>query len=222
MLHSAVFVYTQPRRAQRVSSSFAPPFLSRIPAPQPLSSKSNAIISFTDPHPLNSAPSHRYKNIGPTPTPEARHSGLIARRCNQILFFHTLAHSFAVSCIFLLSRKTQVFFFQPVPHSLQKTSGCGGILPFLELIPLPDQSYPRSFFSCTCRDPILQTLYFEIHAGMGGVHPFLACSARLRVLNDSALSFSSSGSFTFNFQMSTSLHLLASLHPCLITSILFP
>src|SRR5260370_21015205 len=41
------------------------------------------------------------------------------------LSFHILAHSFAFSCIFLHSPKTQLFCFQSIPHSLPKTPGWG-------------------------------------------------------------------------------------------------
>ena len=57
MLHSAVFV-------ERISRAPAVPSLSRIPVPSPLSSNSYGIISFADPHHLNSVASYRYKNIG--------------------------------------------------------------------------------------------------------------------------------------------------------------
>jgi len=40
----------------------------------------------------------------------------------QVLSFHILTHSFAV---FLHLRKTQLFYFQAIPHSLPKTPGWG-------------------------------------------------------------------------------------------------
>ena len=42
------------------------------------------------------------------------------------LSFQSLAHSFALFCIFLHSPKTQLFSFQSLPHSLQKTTRGGG------------------------------------------------------------------------------------------------
>src|SRR5229473_2711783 len=43
--------------------------------------------------------------------------------------FHTLAHSFALFCIFLHLPKTQLFSFQSFAHSLPKTTGGGGTPP---------------------------------------------------------------------------------------------
>ncbi len=42
------------------------------------------------------------------------------------LSYQTLAHFFAFFCTFLHSRKTQLFYFQSIPHSLQKTTRGGG------------------------------------------------------------------------------------------------
>jgi hypothetical protein len=49
--------------AKPISSSSPALFLSRIPVPPPLSSKSHGIISFADPHHLTSIESYRSKNI---------------------------------------------------------------------------------------------------------------------------------------------------------------
>src|SRR6266851_8211995 len=46
----------------------------------------------------------------------------------QVLFFQTLAHSFAHFCVFFHSPKTQLPCFQSFPHSLQKTTR-GGVPP---------------------------------------------------------------------------------------------
>src|SRR6266849_4717705 len=40
--------------------------------------------------------------------------------------FHVRAHSFAILCTFLHSPKTQLFYFQSIAHSLQKTPGAVG------------------------------------------------------------------------------------------------
>src|SRR5713226_8342551 len=45
-----------------------------------------------------------------------------------VLCFHALAHSFALICTFLHSRKTQLSCFQSFPHSLRKTTR-GGVPP---------------------------------------------------------------------------------------------
>src|SRR5713101_2229896 len=50
--------------AKRISRLIGVPSPRRIPIPPSLSPNSHRIISFTDPHPLNSVVSYRYKNIG--------------------------------------------------------------------------------------------------------------------------------------------------------------
>src|SRR6266436_185404 len=45
------------------------------------------------------------------------------RRSIQVLCSHTVAHSFALSCSFLHSAKTQPSYFQAIPHSFTKTRG---------------------------------------------------------------------------------------------------
>jgi hypothetical protein len=59
----------------------------------------------------------------------------------------------------------------PLFATLTKTAGSASKIPILELIPLLEHSHPRSFFSCTYVEPILQVLYFHIHPWKGGVHP---------------------------------------------------
>src|ERR1700682_2981301 len=57
MLFCPVFAATHPRQSlDSLSGS--------TPAPRPLTPNSHGIISFADPHPLNSVVSYRYKNIG--------------------------------------------------------------------------------------------------------------------------------------------------------------
>ena len=50
---------------------------------------------------------------------------VVACRKDQVLSFHTLAHSLALSCTFLHSRKTQPVSFQLIPHFLPKNTGVG-------------------------------------------------------------------------------------------------
>src|SRR5260370_26638168 len=40
----------------------------------------------------------------------------------QVLFLHSLAHSFALFCAFLHRSKVQLFYFQAVPHSTSKNA----------------------------------------------------------------------------------------------------
>ena len=79
------------------------------------SAKSNEIISFADPHLLNSVISNRYKNTG---------GRVEISTCFELSPY--LSYSCALFCAFLHHRRTQPLSFQTVPHSLPKTTRGGG------------------------------------------------------------------------------------------------
>ncbi len=106
--------------AIRLSPSPAVPSPSRLPVRPPLSSNSHGIISFADPHPLNSFVSYRYKNAGGEGL-RPFHVQTFQGVSTYPLLFQILAHSFALFCAFLHSNKTQLFSFQAFPHSFPKT-----------------------------------------------------------------------------------------------------
>src|SRR5712664_71739 len=66
-------------------------------------------------------------NGGCTPAPSCQPSNLppLQRVSELSPLFSYLC---ALFCTFLRSRKTQLFYFQPIPHSLRKTPGVGGLL----------------------------------------------------------------------------------------------
>src|SRR6266567_3067820 len=50
----------------------------------------------------------------------------------QVISFQTLAHSSALFCTFLHSRKTQLFYFQSIPHSASKNTTTREVRPELQ------------------------------------------------------------------------------------------
>src|SRR5260370_40783597 len=67
--------------------------------------------------------------LSPTPCPL-----LVPSKAEGSPFF---SHSFPIFCTFLHSRKSQLFSFQAIPHSLRKTPGVGRHLPFLRSLATP-------------------------------------------------------------------------------------
>jgi hypothetical protein len=65
---------------------------------------------------------------GCTPLPTFRRSNVstFKRSTIYLLSSHTLPNSFALFCIFLHLRKTQLVSYQAIPHSFTKTPGGGG------------------------------------------------------------------------------------------------
>src|SRR5260370_42506712 len=57
--------------------------------------------------------------------PNSSHSGTAHSSLATILKFF-FSHSCALFCAFLHVRKTQLIYFQSLPHSLRKTTGGGG------------------------------------------------------------------------------------------------
>ncbi len=136
---ASVVIYRRHRRPSRHSRALPRLFPFNIPTCKP-----SNLPTFGFPYVLpssvsrNSFSCHSYENCrgvyqqfplwnSPLLT---HHSPLVISHCTQVLSFHTLAHSFALSCIFLHSRKTQLFSFQAIPHSLPKNTRVGvGPLP---------------------------------------------------------------------------------------------
>src|SRR5712692_3631308 len=112
--------------------------------------------------------------------------------------FHTLAHSFALFCVFLHLPKTQLFSFQSVPHSLQKTTRGGGTLQFdLHFFNTLSSFYapyfPSPLLSFTYELKISQPLCFDILPSNGVCPP---CASLNHYLVTSLLSSSQTRSAT--------------------------
>src|SRR5713101_291214 len=123
MLHSTVFV-------QRISRSRAVPSLSRFPVPPALFSNSHGIISFADPHHLNSVASYRYKNIGPTRLRRlAAPASSLAVAIKSFFFklLRTLLQFLTFSCT---PAKLKSFSFSQFRTLCKKHRGVGVFFPF--------------------------------------------------------------------------------------------
>src|SRR5882762_1948885 len=114
MVSFHVFAKLQSRRS---FDFFSPPH----PTPPPPSPTSHGIISFTDPHPLTTVVSYRYKNIG---------GGffLILQTLNVELSTSDLLHSSPLfSLCYTLFSATglpQPFVYQSLPHSFHRVGVC--------------------------------------------------------------------------------------------------
>src|ERR1700682_3772869 len=120
------------RQHPRPAAPFALPSTPLFPLPHlsPLLPTPSALLSATaTPQPLcNQSVTHSfYLDGGCVPLfPTCQPSNLpMFQRVSELspLF----SHSCALFCPFLHSAKTQLFYFQAIPHSLQKKNGGGGI-----------------------------------------------------------------------------------------------
>jgi len=132
MLTSLVIVSRQPDRSAPRSrhSSFSPG--TKPPVVHPLSIQQVTKCSSRNPFALKAI--HFDGGVYPllaTPLTTAIPSSvypipyLSRAQPRDPLSFRILTHSFALFCIFLHARKTQLFSFQAIPHSLAKTPGGG-------------------------------------------------------------------------------------------------
>ena len=215
MLHFRVF-------AKRICRSLAVPFLGRIPIPQQPSSKSHGINLFADSHPLNSVLSYRYKNV---------HGRGYLQLADLASFkipsrIHPSFQSLA-QCPSCNSFVFMVFHFH---------GGWGGsqdfkneIIHSLSLI--PNTLSPFFSHSCAlfCTLQSLNSFVFNRFRTIAKKPPgveggFPDSDPCLCALCVSAFHFFDQhpNKPFFNCRLSTSPHLLASLHPYLLDSILFP
>src|SRR6266849_8905257 len=128
MLAWVVIDRQQPRQAAPLASLLSTPVIP-LPHLSPLlPTPYGHSYTTTAPQPLcNQSVTHSFDLDGGVPPPALPlHPIPILSRAKprDPLSFHILAHSFA---LFLRARKTQLFCFQAIPHSLQKKHpGCGG------------------------------------------------------------------------------------------------
>jgi len=144
---------------------------------------SHGIISFTDPHSLNSVVSYRYKNIGgqgpssssyfPSASVSVNSAPWVAFVLNPIPLFlppsrdekpvtATPSKSTVTNCD--ARNSFGIRFYENCRVSTPT-------IPILELTPSAHQPHSHLFFSCTYVEPILQPLCFDIHPCNGGVPP---------------------------------------------------
>jgi len=166
---------------QRSNAQFASRMLRRDVSTR-LVPNSHGIISFTDPHPLNSVVSYRYKIMGGEATISLRSFDFQLSTINLVplnsFTCHTSENS-PVSPAIATLPKTRVS--NPcVCHTYSTTPGISLLRtglprnpPAVALVPFWNSSSTQhsSFFSTTYALPILQVLSFDVHPSNGGVYP---------------------------------------------------